>query len=861
MMVADSKTELTRWSWHVLVVLLAGVVLLATAACASAPGRVVEAESSLTSGADPAATSQRQVRIHQLPKPELRLPRAVWGDHLQLSVESRNMIGDVHIQVYGPQAHQTATVVKPENHLRGKRYRADIEISGWPDGEVLVTATAYAAASSDETQQQVSDDNQQDRSTVAAEITWQATATTRLINEVAAKWSATERAEIATWVAADATDPPIWGRRPLWRNLDRALFSSVPLHRLQGMVLRSYDWPQFQRRQPYTLYVPSTYQPQQAMPVMVLLHGSGGDHRNIIADHHAGQDLEQFPMLIANAGAFPHEEYRHLARIDVMLMLQHLAQHYHIDPQRIYIQGISLGGRGALDVAAAHPDVFAGISAQGVYGLLDHIIDPTLQPHDRPAQLLRQRADLRTILPNLHHIPTQVVLGWQDRNTPPELGRVVAKALKYHGNKQVDLLQVDQGHNLTLPEVNWAKTREWWLKQPAKPMLREEIISQPASLRFGRNGWLLLKAQQNYADVARITARREDDTIQITTHNVKEFALAAGSWPASWGIRRVMIDEQRLDLTGDHLVSIIGNTKSQEMGQHMSQEQGNNEGSNNTPAQAEGARKPNSLHQDQSHDASPHQSSPEENTPSDPFAESPLVAGSPLLLASLDPIWLHRPSGQQWHAATTTSVQLTHKRPGLSGPLWDSFNNTQVAVIDDRDQQQAGLLEAAAAGWLQWWANTPPAEFPHQRLSTMGATPPAAHLILVSHDLESHPWLINHHPLPVPFTTDYDQDIRIAIRPAPWDPRFSLTLIEIRRNLKHAGPLLYRLRQWDVALHADWLSLDRQPIGRTKSGKVVYGPYLRHSGSYDHDWQHDPAATTTTHWPQGYYLGPAARGD
>ena len=146
------------------------------------------------------------------------------------------------------------------------------------------------------------------------------------------------------------------------------------------MVSRSYYWPHFQRQQPYTPYVPPSYDDNTAMPLLILLHGSGGDHRNIIADHHAGQDLDTDAMLIANAGAFPYMEYRHLARIDVELVLQHVSQHYQVDPKRIYLQGISLGGRGALEIASMLPQTFAGISAHGVYGVTEAIFDPTLVP-------------------------------------------------------------------------------------------------------------------------------------------------------------------------------------------------------------------------------------------------------------------------------------------------------------------------------------------------------------------------------------------------------------------------------------------------------------------------------------------------
>ena len=124
--------------------------------------------------------------------------------------------------------------------------------------------------------------------------------------------------------------------------------------------------PHWRRRQGYSMYIPESLDLTTPAPLMILLHGSGGDYRNLIADEAAGQRFEEHPMIIANAGAYANQEYRHLAFQDILAVLEDVSAKYSIDPDRIYLQGISLGGRGVLEAAALKPDLFAAVSSQGL---------------------------------------------------------------------------------------------------------------------------------------------------------------------------------------------------------------------------------------------------------------------------------------------------------------------------------------------------------------------------------------------------------------------------------------------------------------------------------------------------------------
>lgn len=358
------------------------------------------------------------------------------------------------------------------------------------------------------------------------------------------------RGELAVWLKHANRPRDVWKKVPRWRNLDKAFHEPSMLYDgLRGMVLRSYENHQMQRLQPYTAYVPQEYDGENPWPLMILLHGSGGDYRNIISDVHEGQELETNPMLIANAGAFMHQEYRHMAVEDVLGVLADMKRKYNVDPNRVYVQGISLGGRGCIEMAALRPGVFAAASPQGVYGIFQQAADPVdflqMKPYTR-WQLARW--DLRSYLPNASGVPMQIIYGHRDRTTPALNALVFKHLLEYYHGGQAEALGFDAPHNITYPQYKWSDTRKWLLKHKRGPMPRSVHARTPA-LRYNRFGWVTVEAMEDYWKLAEIRAKRLKHVITVQqAENVKRFRIIPET-PVSY----LIIEKQRLGvaLNGD----------------------------------------------------------------------------------------------------------------------------------------------------------------------------------------------------------------------------------------------------------------------------------------------------------------------
>ena len=343
----------------------------------------------------------------------------------------------------------------------------------------------------------------------------------RIVREAVGAVAENHRAEMDAWIEEANRLTLIWGKRALWPTLDTALTQpESPWEGLRGFLLRAYPNPQLERMQPYTLYVPEALDLSEPAPLMILLHGSGGDYRNLVADYAAGQRFEEHPMLIANAGAFPNLEFRHLALNNVRWIIEDVSEKYGVDPDRIYVQGISLGGRGTLDLAALLPDLFAAVSSQGAYGIHRTLMDPLSAAQIDPvAYQLAARNDIRTWMPNLATTPVEMVFGWSDTSTRPVGALAIASVLETLGYRVVER-GFDLGHNLTLPEYDWASTREWFLGQ-RKQRWPRQLQFRVANLRHNRFAWIRVDALHDYTGVGEVKARiLPDKTLQVETRNV-----------------------------------------------------------------------------------------------------------------------------------------------------------------------------------------------------------------------------------------------------------------------------------------------------------------------------------------------------
>lgn len=121
-------------------------------------------------------------------------------------------------------------------------------------------------------------------------------------------------------------------------------------------------------RTPFLLSTPKTYDANQPQPLLLFLHGLGesGDGDFAAIKKHgppklAGQG-EDFPFVLVSpqCPVPPEGTYPSAWKADVLnALLDSVCEQMKIDPQRIYVTGLSMGGYGTWRLAAKYPQRFA----------------------------------------------------------------------------------------------------------------------------------------------------------------------------------------------------------------------------------------------------------------------------------------------------------------------------------------------------------------------------------------------------------------------------------------------------------------------------------------------------------------------
>lgn len=185
---------------------------------------------------------------------------------------------------------------------------------------------------------------------------------------------------------------------------------------------RSYHFQEAGLEMPFELFVPSSYDPQRANPLIVLLHGLGSTPQQVIRYQGVTDLAEERGYIVvspmgyntrgwygsrgegraSNTGeaANDPDNLGALSELDVLNVLGIIRDEYNIDAQRIFLMGHSMGGGGTWHLGIKYPDLFAGLGpvAPAIYTSPD-------------------------ALEAIKHLPVIVLMGDEDRLVRVEVTR------------------------------------------------------------------------------------------------------------------------------------------------------------------------------------------------------------------------------------------------------------------------------------------------------------------------------------------------------------------------------------------------------------------------------------------------------
>ncbi|MHC4548077.1 MAG: carboxylesterase family protein [Planctomycetota bacterium] len=213
----------------------------------------------------------------------------------------------------------------------------------------------------------------------------------------------------------------------------------------------------------YALYAPKGYNRRRSWPLILSLHGAGGNGPMEI-NFQWGRNLAKWKgFVVAPSGRPPGDQWFPGQEKFVLAVLRDVCRKANIDANRIYCNGFSNGGNGAWYYAEVHPGTFAAMCTRG---------------GGNP------RSDL---LQNLFRVPTYIVHGELDQVIEVTHDRRDAAKLKEMGYEVV-YTEVKGGGHKPFNEEN-EKILAFFRKHPRDPHARRLRLRVPGSGSF-RNLWL-----------------------------------------------------------------------------------------------------------------------------------------------------------------------------------------------------------------------------------------------------------------------------------------------------------------------------------------------------------------------------------
>lgn len=197
---------------------------------------------------------------------------------------------------------------------------------------------------------------------------------------------------------------------------------------------------------PYAVFVPPGYTPEKAWPLIVFLHGSGergddGLHQTEVGIGPALRDRpEQFPAIVLLPQC-PRDLFWNVVLEHIEAAMARAMEDYNIDPDRVYLTGISMGGYGTWLWGATKTDTFAALMPICGGG---HVLDISLISK-KP--IGRRFGSFESRVKKLATIPIWTFHGADDDTVPPRCSRQMVEAVNAAGGDVRYTEFEDTGHN------------------------------------------------------------------------------------------------------------------------------------------------------------------------------------------------------------------------------------------------------------------------------------------------------------------------------------------------------------------------------------------------------------------------------
>jgi len=184
----------------------------------------------------------------------------------------------------------------------------------------------------------------------------------------------------------------------------------------------------------YQVYVPADYATKPSWPAILFLHGAGERGDDGLLQTNVGlapairQNPSRYPAIVVFPQVPRDSQWVGTPGDMAVAALQQTMREFHVDPRRVYLTGLSMGGHGTWYVAYQHPELFAA-----VVPICGWVREFTQFPGSVPAVPGDSAAIMPNLVQRLGKLPIWIFHGEMDQVVNVNGSREPAAALKAAG--------------------------------------------------------------------------------------------------------------------------------------------------------------------------------------------------------------------------------------------------------------------------------------------------------------------------------------------------------------------------------------------------------------------------------------------
>ncbi|MBN1256473.1 MAG: prolyl oligopeptidase family serine peptidase [Planctomycetes bacterium] len=315
-----------------------------------------------------------------------------------------------------------------------------------------------------------------------------------------------------------------------------------PLAGRTGLIEGAYISPVDGSVQPYRLYIPSCYGGKadpgaEKIPLIIRYHGYNPSYDRtswIDIGRWMARDLEETRVAMLMPFGRSNTDFLGVGELDVRDAIEAVAEYYHIDRNRLYLFGYSMGGSGVWTTLVHYPDIFAAAYIRS--GRTDYYYCHERKREDLPAylRLLIDTDNPIDLMENLRKVPLKLHHPTGDTVVKPGHTSGMVSRLNKLGRAHNHGIPAPLEVTMPVGGSHWDMSTNEEYQNIYQWMLKYELESNPKEIelttftpKYGKRAWLQIEMLKDWGKRAYIKAKFDSESNKVLIETIDNISVLA----------------------------------------------------------------------------------------------------------------------------------------------------------------------------------------------------------------------------------------------------------------------------------------------------------------------------------------------